>query len=71
MGSFSILMYILTPPPQDGSYQGRADPWYGKYEGQNPGYRDPNYQYREQQTDRPSSRASQYSDRPSSRLVKL
>ncbi|XP_013861988.1 protein transport protein Sec16A isoform X2 [Austrofundulus limnaeus] len=64
------------PPPgdpraqpyyQDGSYQGRADPWYGRYEGQNPGYRDPNYQYREPQSDRPSSRASQYSDRPSSR----
>ncbi|KAF1377703.1 hypothetical protein PFLUV_G00203490 [Perca fluviatilis] len=64
------------PPPgdpraqqyyQDGSYRGRADPWYGRYEGQTPAYRDPNYQYREPQPERPSSRASQYSDRPSSR----
>ncbi|KAM4528543.1 protein transport protein Sec16A isoform 2-T2 [Odontesthes bonariensis] len=64
------------PPPgdpraqpyyQDGPYRGRADPWYGRYDGQAPGYRDPNYQYREPQPDRPSSRASQYSDRPSSR----
>ncbi|KAM6903109.1 protein transport protein Sec16A isoform 1-T1 [Xenentodon cancila] len=64
------------PPPgdpraqpyyQDGPYRGRADPWYGRYDGQTPGYRDPNYQYREPQPDRPSSRASQYSDRPSSR----
>ncbi|XP_008281003.1 protein transport protein Sec16A isoform X2 [Stegastes partitus] len=64
------------PPPgdprtqpyyQDGSYRGRGDPWYGRYEGQTPGYRDPNYQYREPQPERPSSRASQYSDRPSSR----
>ncbi|XP_017263285.1 protein transport protein Sec16A isoform X2 [Kryptolebias marmoratus] len=52
---------------QDSAYRGRADPWYGRYDGQNPGYRDPNYQYREPQSDRPSSRASQYSDRPSSR----
>ncbi|XP_032395921.1 protein transport protein Sec16A isoform X4 [Etheostoma spectabile] len=64
------------PPPgdprsqqyyQDGPYRGRADPWYGRYEGQTPAYRDPNYQYREPQPERPSSRASQYSDRPSSR----
>ncbi|XP_035804927.2 protein transport protein Sec16A isoform X3 [Amphiprion ocellaris] len=64
------------PPPgdprtqpyyQDGSYRGRGDQWYGRYEGQAPGYRDPNYQYREPQPERPSSRASQYSDRPSSR----
>ncbi|XP_010736160.3 protein transport protein Sec16A isoform X3 [Larimichthys crocea] len=62
------------PPPgdpraqqyyQDGSY--RRDPWYGRYEGQNQAYRDPNYQYREPQPERPSSRTSQYSDRPSSR----
>ncbi|XP_029920537.1 protein transport protein Sec16A isoform X2 [Myripristis murdjan] len=61
------------PPPGDPRaqqyYQNdpyrRADPWYGRYEG--PAYRDPNYQYREPQPDRPSSRASQYSDRPSSR----
>lgn len=51
---------------QDGAYRSRAD-WYGRYEGQTPAYRDPNYQYREPQPDRPSSRASQYSDRPSSR----
>ncbi|XP_043999924.1 protein transport protein Sec16A isoform X3 [Gambusia affinis] len=60
------------PPPgdpriqqyyQDANYRGRGDPWYGS----NPGYRDPNYQYREPQSDRPSSRSSQYSDRPSSR----
>ncbi|KAM9338662.1 protein transport protein Sec16A isoform 2-T2 [Symphorus nematophorus] len=61
------------PPPgaqqyyQDGSYRSRTDPWYGRYEGQTQAYRDPNYQYREPQPDRPSSRASQYSDRPSSR----
>ncbi|KAM3600349.1 uncharacterized protein V6R79_021856 [Siganus canaliculatus] len=56
------------PPPgdpraqqyyQDGQYRRGADPWYGRY--------DPNYQYREPQPERPSSRASQYSDRPSSR----
>ncbi|XP_070706135.1 protein transport protein Sec16A isoform X2 [Pempheris klunzingeri] len=52
---------------QDGSYRSRADPWYGRYEGQTPAYRDPNYPYREPQPERPSSRASQYSDRPSSR----
>nr|XP_057904596.1 protein transport protein Sec16A isoform X3 [Doryrhamphus excisus] len=51
----------------DGSYRGRGDPWYGRYEGQNSAYRDPNYQYREPQLERPSSRASQYSDRPPSR----
>nr|XP_015798485.2 protein transport protein Sec16A isoform X1 [Nothobranchius furzeri] len=64
------------PPPGDPraqayyhdlSYHGRADPWYGRYEGQTQGYHDPNYQYREPQPDRPSSRTSQYSDRPSSR----
>ncbi|XP_020508998.1 protein transport protein Sec16A isoform X4 [Labrus bergylta] len=64
------------PPPgdpraqqyyQDGQYRNRADPWYGRYEGQAQGYRDPNYQYREPQPERPSSRTSQYSDRPSSR----
>ncbi|XP_040914380.1 protein transport protein Sec16A isoform X2 [Toxotes jaculatrix] len=64
------------PPPgdpraqqyyQDGPYRGRADPWYGRYDGQTPAYRDPNYQYREPQPERPSSRSSQYSDRPSSR----
>ncbi|XP_071321402.1 protein transport protein Sec16A isoform X3 [Trachinotus anak] len=64
------------PPPgdpraqqyyQDGPYRSRADPWYGRYDGQTPAYRDPNYQYREPQPDRPSSRASQYSDRPSDR----
>ncbi|XP_041825408.1 protein transport protein Sec16A isoform X5 [Melanotaenia boesemani] len=62
------------PPPgdpraqsyyQDGAYRGRTDPWYGRYDG--PSYRDPNYQSRESQPDRPNSRASQYSDRPSSR----
>ncbi|XP_076014738.1 protein transport protein Sec16A isoform X2 [Genypterus blacodes] len=63
------------PPPgdpraqqyYDGSYRNRADPWYGRYDGSNPAYRDPNYQYREPQPERPSSRTSQYSDRPSSR----
>ncbi|XP_073333622.1 protein transport protein Sec16A isoform X3 [Pagrus major] len=64
------------PPPgdpraqqyyQDGAYRSRADPWYGRYEGQTPAYRDPNYSYREPQPERPSSRTSQYSDRPSSR----
>lgn len=56
---------------QDGPYRSRADPWYGRYDGQATAYRDPNYQYREPQPERPSSRASQYSDRPSSRSVKL
>ncbi|KAG7241191.1 hypothetical protein INR49_025934 [Caranx melampygus] len=64
------------PPPgdpraqqyyQDGAYRSRADPWYGRYDGQTQAYRDPNYHYREPQPERPSSRASQYSDRPSSR----
>lgn len=64
------------PPPgdpraqqyyHDGQYRNRGDPWYGRYEGGNPAYRDPNYQYREPQPERPSSRTSQYSDRPSSR----
>ncbi|KAK9532562.1 hypothetical protein VZT92_009940 [Zoarces viviparus] len=69
--------YPPPPPPpgdpraqqyyQDGPYRGRADPWYGRYEGQIPPHRDPNYQYREPQPERPSSRTSQYSDRPSSR----
>ncbi|XP_026209762.1 protein transport protein Sec16A isoform X2 [Anabas testudineus] len=52
---------------QDGAYRSRADPWYGRYDGQAPAYRDSNYQYREPQPERPSSRSSQYSDRPSSR----
>ncbi|KAK5852418.1 hypothetical protein PBY51_023887 [Eleginops maclovinus] len=51
----------------DGSYRGRADPWYGRYDAQTAAYRDPNYQYREPPPERPSSRASQYSDRSSSR----
>uniref|UniRef100_A0A8C3G8B7 Protein transport protein sec16 n=1 Tax=Cyclopterus lumpus TaxID=8103 RepID=A0A8C3G8B7_CYCLU len=55
---------------QEGPYRGRADPWYGRYEGQIPPTRDPNYQYREPQPERPNSRTSQYSDRPSSRSVK-
>uniref|UniRef100_A0A3B3BTP9 Protein transport protein sec16 n=1 Tax=Oryzias melastigma TaxID=30732 RepID=A0A3B3BTP9_ORYME len=66
-----------VPPPGDPRlhqyYQVRAklfpyvaDPWYGRYEGQSQNYRDPNYQYREPPSDRPNSRASQYSDRPSS-----
>ncbi|XP_028317883.1 protein transport protein Sec16A isoform X2 [Gouania willdenowi] len=64
------------PPPgdprahsyyQDGSYRNRVDPWYGRHEGQAHAYRDPNYQYKEPQPERPSSRTSQYSDRPSSR----
>lgn len=55
---------------QEGSYRSRPDAWYGRYEGQPAAYRDPNYQYREPQPDRPSSRASQHSDRPSSRSVK-
>ncbi|XP_047425251.1 protein transport protein Sec16A isoform X2 [Mugil cephalus] len=55
------------PYYQDGAYRSRGDPWYGRYEGQAPAYRDPNYQYREPQPERPSSRTSQYSDRPSSR----
>ncbi|KAM8827937.1 protein transport protein Sec16A isoform 1-T2 [Spinachia spinachia] len=64
------------PPPgdprapqyyQEGPYRGRGDPWYGRYDGQIPLARDPNYHYREPQPERPSSRASQYSDRPSSR----
>ncbi|XP_010788313.1 protein transport protein Sec16A isoform X2 [Notothenia coriiceps] len=68
--------YPPPPPPgdpraqqyyPDGSYRGRADPWYGRYEGQAAAYRDPNLQYREPQPERPSSRASQYSDRSSSR----
>ncbi|XP_056146777.1 protein transport protein Sec16A isoform X2 [Lampris incognitus] len=63
------------PPPEDpralqyyhdDPYK-RTDPWYGRHEGSNPVYRDPNYQYREPQSDRPSSRASHYSDGPSSR----
>ncbi|MEQ2277367.1 hypothetical protein XENORESO_001534, partial [Xenotaenia resolanae] len=57
----------MTQYYQDTAYRGRADPWYGRYDGQNPGYHDPNYQYRDPQSDRPSSRGSQYSDRPSSR----
>ncbi|MEQ2304585.1 hypothetical protein AMECASPLE_028602, partial [Ameca splendens] len=57
----------MTQYYQDAAYRGRADPWYGRYDGQNPGYHDPNYQYRDPQSDRPSSRGSQYSDRPSSR----
>ncbi|XP_061887163.1 protein transport protein Sec16A isoform X1 [Entelurus aequoreus] len=52
---------------QDGSNRGRGDPWFGRYEGPNPAYRDPNYQYKEPQQERPNSRASQYSDRPPSR----
>ncbi|KAK0132687.1 Protein transport protein Sec16B [Merluccius polli] len=56
------------PPPGDPRAQPYYhDPWYGRYEGQNPAYRDPNYQYREPPPERPSSRASQYSDRSSSR----
>uniref|UniRef100_A0A665W588 Protein transport protein sec16 n=1 Tax=Echeneis naucrates TaxID=173247 RepID=A0A665W588_ECHNA len=56
------------PPTAQGPAEGsRADPWYGRYDGQTQAYRDPNYQYRETQPERPSSRASQYSDRPSSR----
>lgn len=62
------------PPPGDpraqyyeDSYRGRADPWYGRYDGAAPAYRDPNYQCREPQPERPSSRTSQHSDRPSSR----
>ncbi|TWW66407.1 Protein transport protein [Takifugu flavidus] len=64
------------PPPvdlraqqyyQDGQYRSRADGWYGRYEGHPAAYRDQNYQYREPQPERPSSRTSQYSDRPSSR----
>ncbi|KAM9821020.1 protein transport protein Sec16A [Neosynchiropus ocellatus] len=50
----------------DGSYRNR-EAWYGRYDGANPAYRDPNYQYREPLPERPSSRTSQYSDRPSSR----
>nr|XP_020476722.1 protein transport protein Sec16A isoform X2 [Monopterus albus] len=52
---------------QDAQYRSRTDPWYGRYDGQAPAYRDPYYQYREPQPDRPSSQASQSSDRPSSR----
>lgn len=65
------------PPPPPGDtraqyypedpYRNRADPWYGRYDGATQAYRDPNYQYREPQPERPSSRTSQYSDRPSSR----
>ncbi|XP_077441749.1 protein transport protein Sec16A isoform X2 [Vanacampus margaritifer] len=52
----------------EGPYRSRGDPWYGRYDGPtNPAYRDPNYQYREPQPERPSSRTSQYSDRPPSR----
>ncbi|XP_066501551.1 protein transport protein Sec16A isoform X2 [Hoplias malabaricus] len=40
----------------------RADPRYNRYNGPNPGYREP-----ERQPERPSSRTSQYSDRPNSR----
>ncbi|XP_048023517.1 protein transport protein Sec16A isoform X2 [Megalobrama amblycephala] len=46
---------------QDDPYR-RGDPRYGWYDGQNPGYREP-----ERQPERPSSRTSQYSDRPNSR----
>uniref|UniRef100_A0A3P8U3E5 Protein transport protein sec16 n=1 Tax=Amphiprion percula TaxID=161767 RepID=A0A3P8U3E5_AMPPE len=67
----NISLLIGAFISQDGSYRGRGDQWYGRYEGQAPGYRDPNYQYREPQPERPSSRASQYSDRPSSRFVTL
>uniref|UniRef100_A0A4W6BYP8 Protein transport protein sec16 n=1 Tax=Lates calcarifer TaxID=8187 RepID=A0A4W6BYP8_LATCA len=66
-----LIRFIDAFISQDGSYRSRADPWYGRYDGQTPAYRDPTYQYREPQPDRPSSRASQYSDRPSSRSVKL
>uniref|UniRef100_A0A8C6KU64 Protein transport protein sec16 n=1 Tax=Nothobranchius furzeri TaxID=105023 RepID=A0A8C6KU64_NOTFU len=62
------------PPPGDPraqAYYHVADPWYGRYEGQTQGYHDPNYQYREPQPDRPSSRTSQYSDRPSSRTLNV
>ncbi|XP_074474818.1 protein transport protein Sec16A isoform X4 [Sebastes fasciatus] len=68
--------YPPPPPPgdpraqqyyQEGPYRGTTNPWYGQYDGQTPAYRDPNYQYREPQPERPSSRTSQYSDRPSSR----
>ncbi|CAL8318261.1 unnamed protein product [Lota lota] len=63
------------PPPGDPRAQPyyhedpyrRLDPWYGRYEGQNPAYRDPNYPYQEPPPERPSSRSSQYSDRSSSR----
>ncbi|KAJ0047387.1 hypothetical protein NL108_002053, partial [Boleophthalmus pectinirostris] len=49
-------------------YRSRADPWYGRYDGvTQAAYCDQNYQYREPQPERPSSRTSQYSDRPSSR----
>ncbi|XP_037122111.1 protein transport protein Sec16A isoform X2 [Syngnathus acus] len=51
----------------EGAYRSRGDPWYGRYDGANPAYRDPHYQYREPQPERPSSRTSQYSDRPPSR----
>ncbi|KAK7143113.1 hypothetical protein R3I93_014318 [Phoxinus phoxinus] len=46
---------------QDDPYR-RGDPRYAWYDGQNPGYREP-----ERQPERPSSRTSQYSDRPNSR----
>lgn len=64
-------MFFGAFTSQDGAYRSRADPWYGRYDGQTQAYRDPNYHYREPQPERPSSRASQYSDRPSSRSVKL
>ncbi|XP_040929109.1 protein transport protein Sec16A isoform X2 [Betta splendens] len=48
---------------QDASYRS----WYGRYDSQAAAYRDPNYQYRDPQPERPNSRSSQYSDRPSSR----
>uniref|UniRef100_A0A3Q1FSM2 Protein transport protein Sec16A n=1 Tax=Acanthochromis polyacanthus TaxID=80966 RepID=A0A3Q1FSM2_9TELE len=62
---------VILTPDETVIYEGRGDQWYGRYEGQAPGYRDPNYQYHESQPERPSSRASQYSDRPSSRFVTL
>ncbi|XP_033846261.1 protein transport protein Sec16A isoform X2 [Periophthalmus magnuspinnatus] len=53
--------------PED-PYRNRTDPWYGRYDGvTQAAYCDQNYQYREPQPERPSSRTSQYSDRPSSR----
>ncbi|XP_072310740.1 protein transport protein Sec16A isoform X2 [Eucyclogobius newberryi] len=65
------------PPPSSGDprsqyypedpYRNRTDPWYGRYDVTQPAYSDQNYQYREPQPERPSSRTSQYSDRPSSR----
>uniref|UniRef100_A0A674MZC0 Protein transport protein sec16 n=1 Tax=Takifugu rubripes TaxID=31033 RepID=A0A674MZC0_TAKRU len=55
------------PPHPSHGQPSRADGWYGRYEGHPAAYRDQNYQYREPQPERPSSRTSQYSDRPSSR----